>query len=104
MLVVGRLRELEEITQKDPMDKPLTSESLARDIPTSRSGAKMTLLRSAVSLSINELSHVALIVPIFVSAYPELVMLEDNPCGVFVSVFPTAVRVTQEMIGCGICM
>jgi hypothetical protein len=64
----------------------------------------MTLLRSAVDLSINEVSHVALIVPILSSVYPELVMLEDNPCGVFVSMFLTAVGVTREMIGCGICM
>ena len=94
MLVIGRLRGLEETTQKDPMDKPLTSESLARGIPTSRNRAKMTLLRSAVSLSINELSRIALIVPILFSVYPGLVMLEDNPRGVFVSVFPTAVGVT----------
>lgn len=104
MLVVGRFRGLEDITQKDPMDRPLTSESLACGIPMSRSGAKMTLLRSAVDLSINKLSHVALIVPILFSVYPGSVMLEDNPRGVFVSVFPTAVGVTQEMIGCGICM
>jgi len=94
MLVIGRRRGLEEITQKYPMDKPPTSESLARGIPTSCNRTKMTLLRSAVSLSINKLSRVALIVPILFSVYPGLVVLEDNPRGVFVSLSPTAVGVT----------